>query len=191
MSDFTATTETNVTQSGVAEISEAAHGTESAGLIHEPLLWVTMAFVTFFVLFGGKLKAVASKALDTRAAKIASELDQAASLRLEAEAIKENYQKKLRESVKEAEGIIAEARAQSARMVNNAETDIKDMLERRMQQMMERIDQQEQHAFDEVRDHVVDITIAAAKSLIIQHFDGITSDQMVRHVLTDLDRKVH
>jgi F-type H+-transporting ATPase subunit b len=159
--------------------------------MHEPKIWLALAFATLIVLFGGKVKRAIGKMLDARAIKIANELEQASALRAEAEALKESYQQKLRESVKEAESIIEDARAQASRMVTNAEAEIKEMMERRMQQMIERINQQELHAFDEVRDHVVDITIAAAKSLIIQHFETISSDQMVRHVLADLDRKVH
>lgn len=187
--ESTAATEA-VTQPGIV-VDASAHATAQASWLHEPLLWVTVAFVTFLVLFSGRLKQILVKALDARAAKIAAELEQAQLLRKEAEALKERYQQKLRESVKEAESIITEARAQAARMVSNAEAEIKELLEQRLQQMSERIDQQEQSALDEVRDHIVDITIAAAKSLIIQHFDGISSEQMVRQVIADLDRKVH
>lgn len=177
------------TTTGVTET--AAQTSFLHELMHEPKTWLALAFVTLLLVFGGKIKHAISKVLDLRAEKIAAELAQAKALRDEAESLRASYEEKLHHSVKEAEGIITDARAQAARLMANAEAEIKESLERRLHHMTERMEQQEQRALDEVRNHIVDITIAAAKSLIVEHFNNISSEQMVQHVIADLDRKVH
>ena len=53
----------------------------------EPRNWVALAFIVFFVLFGRKLWGALAAMLDDRAAKVRAELDEAARLRSEAEAM--------------------------------------------------------------------------------------------------------
>ena len=54
---------------------------EEPGFFAEPRNWVIIAFVLFFVLFGRKLWSALAKMLDDRAAKVRTELDEAARLR--------------------------------------------------------------------------------------------------------------
>jgi F-type H+-transporting ATPase subunit b len=58
----------------------------------EPRTWVALAFIVFFVLFGRKLWGVIAAMLDDRTAKIRAELDEAARLRTEAEAMLKDAQ---------------------------------------------------------------------------------------------------
>jgi len=60
----------------------------------EPRNWVALAFVIFFVLFGKKLWSALAAMLDDRAAKVRTELDEAARLRREAEAMLRDAEKR-------------------------------------------------------------------------------------------------
>lgn len=159
--------------------------------LENPLLWVTLAFVALPALWGRKLVRAVNGGLDTRSAKIDSELKQAAALRAEAEALLADYTQKSIVSVKESEAIVASARAQAVALVINAEAEVKAAMEKRLEQVNKRLQDEEKLALAQVRNHVVDITIAAAKSLVAEHFKTMSGDEMVRFVVSDFDRKMH
>ncbi len=159
--------------------------------LENPLLWVTVAFVVLFALFGRKMVRGAGSALDKRSEKIDAELKQAAALRAEAEALLAEYTQKSLASVKEAEAIIMAAHKQADGMIANAEAELKASMEKRIEQMNKRLADEEKAALTQVRNHVVDITIAAAKSLVADHFRTMSGDEMVRFVVSDFDRKMH
>jgi F-type H+-transporting ATPase subunit b len=160
-------------------------------MLQDPRLWILIAFIATFVLFGRKLTRAGAKALDARSAKIAAELEQAEAIRAEAEALLASYTQKSKDSLREAEAIIAEARKQAEAMIANAEAQTKDHMQKRIEQMNKRLDDEEKLALEQVRNHVVDITIAAAKSLVSDHFRTMSGDEMVRYVVTDMERQIH
>ena len=78
-------------------------------LLENPVFWVSLS--TLFVT-GALIKIltpVVTKAMDKRAAEISEELERAVALREEAQVILAQYQKKQRESLKEAEEIVQKA----------------------------------------------------------------------------------
>lgn len=161
-------------------------------LIHNPVFWVTVSFVGFVLLalkFG--LHKTVATTLDSRAEAIKGELDAAKALREEAEAVLADYKAKQAAHMKEAEEMLANAKREADALRAEAEKSMMVALDARMKSAMERIEQQEQQAINDVRNHVVDITMAAAKDRISQHFSTMSSDDMVRGVLADLERKVH
>lgn len=183
--------------SKVAEtVTETLHEAPPAGfdwhaVLSQPTFWVAMAFVIFFALAGKMLWRALTKGLDGRAERIRQELEEARRLREEAEALLATYRTRHAESMKEAEGILAKARADAARMAQDAEAELKQMLAARTRMAEDKIAQAEKQAVSEVRDHVVDITIAAAKSLIIENLETTPGDELIRRAVADLERKVH
>ena len=57
------------------------------GFFANPANWVLIAFLLFFILFGRKLWAAITAMLDDRTATVKAELEEAAKLRREAEAM--------------------------------------------------------------------------------------------------------
>lgn len=157
----------------------------------DPKAWIAIAFFTFFVLFGRKIGALIATSLDARSARIAQELREAETLRREAEETLARYQQKYQESMKEAEEIIQRARQSAEAMLTQAESDLKEAMQRRTRQAMERIAEEEKLAVQEVRGHVVDITVAAARTIVIEQLQHMAGDEVVRQVIADIERKVH
>lgn len=161
-------------------------------LLQNPTFWVVAAFFGFMAILAKLgLHKKLTGALDNRADSIKSELDAARKLRVEAEAVLAEYKQKQAEQMKEAETMLENARKEADALRKNAEEALLLQMDARMQATMDRIDQQEQQALNDVRDHIVDLTITAAKELISEHFDGLSSDEMIQSVISDLDRKVH
>lgn len=163
----------------------------SMEMLHNPVFWVTVSFVVFLALSGKKIATLLTRALDDRSAKIKHELDEAKKLRVEAENLLADYRKKQAEYLQEAEHMLAKAREDAAEFSHRAEADLKVSLDNRMQQAVDKIAREEAKAIEEVRNHVVDISLAAARTLIVEHIGSLSADDLASMVIGDIERKIH
>jgi F0F1-type ATP synthase membrane subunit b/b' len=60
-----------------------------------------------------------------------------------------------------------------------------------MKQAVEKIEQEEVKAINDVRNHVIDIALAAARAIIIDHVGSLSQEELVKLALSDMERKVH
>lgn len=160
-------------------------------ILHNPLFWVSIAFILMVALSAKKVSVIVVNALDKRSARIRQELEQAKKLRLEAEQILADYKKKQAEYLKEAEHMLAKARRDAEAYNRQAEIELKETLDARLKQAMDKISQEETKAIDEVRNHIVDISIAAARSIIVEHIGNISQEDLVKVVIGDIAHKIH
>jgi len=156
-----------------------------------PTFWVAVSFGVFVLLIFRPIGRFLGKTLDARSAQIASDLAEARRLREEALAMLDMYRKKQQESLKEAEELLAHAKQDAERMAELAESELKSMLDKRMKLASERIAQSETRALQDVREHVVDIAIAAARTLIREHLERSGGKELIRQAATELERKLH
>src|SRR5688572_30130762 len=76
--------------------------------------WVFLGFLVFIgIVIYLKVPAKLAAALDARAARIRSDLEDARRLRLEAQALLAEYQRRRNEATAEAEAIVAQARREA------------------------------------------------------------------------------
>ena len=80
-------------------------------MLSSPEFWVAVAFVIFVALVVWKGSKPILAALDARSNRIRAQIEEARSLRAEAERALGEANRKLREATREAEGILAHARA--------------------------------------------------------------------------------
>lgn len=156
-----------------------------------PKVWVGASFFLFVALMWKPVGRAIASALDDRADKIREELSEATRLREEAQAILLSYQKRQQEVMKEAEELLANAKANANRMAAKAEEDLKKLVESRRKQAMDAIAQAETKAMQDVRDHVVDIAMSAARSLVKEHLSKGSADQLTALAISDIQRKIH
>ena len=157
----------------------------------DPEVWVAVAFVIFIVIAAKPIARAITKGLDARAAKIKAQLDEARALREEAERLLAENQRKQREALKEAEGILARAREEAERLRREAATNLEATFARREKMAMDKIAQAEAQAVADVRNQAVDIAIAAATKLLKANIDSRKGDELVDAAIADLDRKLH
>src|SRR5215475_1716150 len=96
---------------------------EEAGFFAEPRNWVIIAFILFFAIFGRMLWSALAQMLDDRAARVRAELDEAARLRREAEAMLRDAEARRTEALREAQALIAGAKAEAERVAAAAAAD--------------------------------------------------------------------
>ena len=161
-------------------------------LLHDPEFWVAVAFVFVVVVVGGRmLRPQIAKALDDRAARIKTELDEAQALRDEAQRTLAEYQRKQRDALKEAEAIVAHAKAEAERIGKQAALDLEAALERRTRQAEEKIAQEQAKALAEVRGAAVDVAIAAARQIIAQQLDAQAGGALIDQAIAALPQQLH
>ena len=152
---------------------------------------MAVAFVLFVVLLGKILWTKVTEMLDKRSAAIAKSLTDAERLRAEAIAAKTTAEKTLAQATAEAEGIIAQARDEVARMQARAATSLQNAIALREQQALDRIAQSEAAASKQVRDTAVDVALGATRALLREQVGSGKSQDLVDQAITDLPRRLH
>ena len=118
----------------------------------DPTLWVAVGFVIFVAtVLWLKVAKKITDALDGRADAIRKSIDEAASLREEAQQLLAEYQRKQRDAVKETEEMVAHAREEAARLAKEGAKKLEETLKRRELLAVEKIAQAEADAIREVR----------------------------------------
>lgn len=160
-------------------------------LLENPVFWVSLS--TLFVT-GALIKVltpVVTKAMDKRAAEISEELERAVALREEAQVILAQYQKKQRESLKEAEEIVQKANLEARRITREAEQDMEEQLKKRMKLAMDKIEQAERQALQEVQNRIIDVTVAASRSLVDSKLTDKAREELIANATNDVQKKMH
>lgn len=153
--------------------------------------WVAVAFVIFVVALFRPIRRALVTALDGRAAKIRSEIEEAAKLREEARALLNAYQRKQREAIKEAGDIVAQARKEADALRRKGAEELEASIGRREKMAMDRITQAEAEALAQVRNAAVDVAAAATRQLIAQNLDAAKSAGLIDAALTELPARFH
>ena len=154
--------------------------------------WVAVGFVAMIgvFLYAGAPKMI-GKLLDDRALAIKAELDEAARLRAEAEALLADYKRKSANAETEAAAIVDEARADAERIAAEMRTALAAQIERRGKQAQDKIAQAEAAAMAEIRALAADAAAAAAEKLIAARLDEKRAGALVEQSLKDLSSKLN
>jgi F-type H+-transporting ATPase subunit b len=157
-------------------------------LFKDPEFWVLIAFVIAVGFLIYKTKPRITGALDGRPAKIKAELDEAQRLREEAARALAEYQRKQRDALKEAQEIVAHAKAEAERAAAQGERDLEAALERRRRAAQERIALEEAKAVAELRGTAVDVALAAVRRLLGEELDTARRNRLVDDAIAGLPR---
>lgn len=160
-------------------------------LLHDTHIWLLASFVAFIFLMWkfawGKILAM----LDKRIADIKNELETAENLRIEAQELLAQYQRKHRDAMKDAENIIANAAAQAKHFQKQAETELQETMQRREDQLTQRLARMEEAAIAEIRNYAADLSMNAAAQIIADKMDKKTSDDLVKKSISSVSGKLH
>ena len=159
---------------------------------HEAETWVLVAFILFVaVLVYLKVPGKVTTMLDDRANKIASELAEAKRLRVEAQALLAEYQKKRVDAERDAVNIIEQAKREAEAFSNEARAKLSETLDRRSRQAEQKIAQAEAQAVKEVRNIATDLAVAAAGHLIGDTAKGPTGTKLIDDAISQLKSKLN
>ena len=160
-------------------------------LFHDTHIWLLASFVTFlFIMWKFAFSKIISM-LDKRIEAIKSELETAENLRIEAQELLAQYQRKHRDALKDAEDIIANAAAQAKHIQKQAEADLHETMERRENQLAQRLTRMEENAIAEIQGYAADLAMNAAAQIIADKMDKKTSDDLVKKSISSVSGKLH
>ena len=166
-----------------AEHEASALGIQAGG-------WVAVAMLVVFALaLYLRVPALIASILDKKIAGIRDQLDTAAKLRVEAEALKAEYEAKAREAASEAAEIHAHAVEEANRIIAQAKVDAEGLMERRARLAEEKIAAAERTALADVRAAAADAAVRAAGTLIAKHHDEGSDRRLVEQVIGTLDKR--
>ena len=169
----------------LAAAAEAAHGAVEhheapTALLLTPGGWVAASMIAVFaIMLWAKVPAIVAGMLDKQIADIRTQLDEAARLRAEAEALKAEYEKKLRDAAKDAEGMKSAAEAEAKLIVAKAKGDAEALIERRGKSAEEKIAAAERNAIAELRAKAAQAAALAAHGLIAEGHDAAADKKLV------------
>ena len=151
--------------------------------------WVSLAMLVFIgILLWKKVPAAIAGALDKQIADIRRQLDEAKSLRAEAEALRDSYAAKMADAEGQAAQMVAHAQAEADALVAKADVDAADLVARRGRMAEDKIAAAERAALAEVRTKAADAATRAAAVLIATRH-GVTADRtLVDRTIAGLGR---
>jgi len=171
-----------------------ASGTEGEHAATGPMLWglepyqivsVSM-LVLILIMVWKKVPGMITGGLDNKIAAIREQLDEAKSLRGEAEALRNEYAAKIANAEKDAEAMMANAQKEADTIVAKAEDDSKAMIARRKKMAEDKIAAAERDAVDDVRNRAANAATAAAQSLIADKHDAGADAKLADEVIANI-----
>lgn len=175
-------------QPGTEAATGAAYA-ESSVLGIDATMWVALAMLALIlVLVWKKVPGAIAGGLDKQIAAIRTRLDEAKQLRAEAEALRDEYARKLATAEEQAAAMVAHADEEAKALLVKAKTDAEDLIRRRTKMAEDKIAAAERAALDEVRARAADAATRAAAAIIAQKHDAGADKALVDQTIAGLSR---
>ena len=154
--------------------------------------WVAVAFLILMGVFGYfGIHRTLLKALDSRRDRIKAELDDARRLKDEAQKLLAEYRARRETAVREADEIVANAKAEAERIAAEAKTKMDDFVARRTKSAEGKIAMAEAQAMADVRAAAADAAVAAAAMVMSQSVKGSVADDLMAKGIADVRAKLN
>jgi F-type H+-transporting ATPase subunit b len=135
-----------------------------------------------------KVPSAIGRLLDRQIESIRTQLADAARLRSEAEALRDEYQAKAEAADAERRTLLERAQHEAEAMVEQAKANTAALIGRRQRIAEEKIAAAERHALDEVRAHAAIVTAAAAAKLLSEELGAEADKAMVDKTIMELGK---
>jgi F-type H+-transporting ATPase subunit b len=175
--------------SGVAAPEEAHHAPDPTALGLNSTGWVGLAALVVLIgMVAVKVPGKIAAMLDKNIAGIRDQLNEAAALRRDAEALKAEYEAKAAAAQADAEATRANAHAEAQAIVAKAKVDAEDLMARRTRMAEDKIAAAERAAIAEVRAKTAAAATAAAATLIAGAHDADADRALVNKAIGGIGR---
>ena len=155
-------------------------------------LWVAVGLLLFFgILIVVGVPKLLAGALDAKAAKIQSELDEAARLRAEAEALLAQIRQEKAEADAQAAEMLKAAEADARRLEEESKVKLEETLARRQQLAERRIAQAEAQASAEVKAAAADLAARAAEQILTARVASQKTDPLLDDAIAQIGSRLN
>ena len=153
-------------------------------LFDTALLAIAVFFL--FMLMSYLLFDPARKLLKDRQEKIENDIDTARSDKEKAQALKAEYEEKLKNVDKEAELILSEARQKALKNQNKIVDDAKEEASRIIKRAQEEAELEKKHAMDDVKQEMIQIASLMAQKVVAASINTQIQDTLVEETLKEI-----
>jgi F-type H+-transporting ATPase subunit b len=159
--------------------------------LQEAETWVAIGLLILIAaLVWAKVPAMAIKALDARGVAIQAELDEAMRLREEAEALLASIKIQREHAQQIAVEMIANARADSERLRDEAAAKLEETIARRQLMAERKIATAEAQAATDVKAAAADLAAQLAESVLAARLAGLKSDPLIDGAVAQMAGKL-
>lgn len=167
----------------------AEHHAEPSALGMGPGAWVALAMLILIgIMLWKKVPAMIGAMLDSKIATIRQQLDEAAALRTEAEALKAEYQQRLSALDAETAALRERAQIEADAVVAKAQQESQQLIARRQKMAEDRIAAAERTAIADVREQATRAAVAAATQLIAERHDAASDRALIDAAIAQVAR---
>ncbi|MDP9126842.1 MAG: F0F1 ATP synthase subunit B [Pseudomonadota bacterium] len=149
-----------------------------SGLLNDPIFFYAVAYVLFLLVAWVFVRKPGLEWIDGEINKIRDELEEARSLRLEAEAALANAKAKKFAALAEADSIVKHAKDEASRLQQEAAANLKSLLARHEQHALERIALSEHEALAKVRTVAVDMAMSLVRKTLAERLDDASATKL-------------
>lgn len=172
-------------------LAEAAHGAaehaEANALGLGPGGWVALSMIALIVIMLYlKVPALVASMLDKKIDGIRKMLDEAATLRAEAEALKAEYEQKVANATKHAEELKTAAEHEAKLIVEKAKVDAAALITRREKMAEDKIAAAERTAIADLRAKAAEAAAVAARGLIRENHSAAADKALVDQAISGI-----
>ena len=159
--------------------------------IANPEFWVGVGLILFIaIVIWAKAPAMIAGKLDETAAKIQTDLDEAARIRAEAEALLATIRAEREETERQATAMLAAAKADVAQMEIEAKAKLEEQIKRRAEMAERKIAQSEAQAQADVKAAAVDLAAQIAEQVLVARLAAGGSDSLVDAAIGQIGTKL-
>jgi len=158
---------------------------------HGTTTWYIFSFIIFaYIIWKHGIPAL-NALLDNKIEAIKKELEVSESLRVEAQEMLAQYQRKHRDAVQEAETIIQQAQDSAEKIKDKAKLELEETMTRREAQLAERLQRMEDNAFAQIQTHAANLAVGAANQIISDKLDKKINAQLVEQSIGQIDKHIN
>ena len=159
-------------------------------LLQDTHIWYLFSFLIFCAIAYKMGRHHVINKLDTHIATVRSELEQAENLRVEAQELLAQYQRKQRDALKDADEIIENAKKHADEIRKNAEKDIDQQMARKNAQLEQRLKRMEQNAIDEMQHYASELAINATREIITHNLDETARKKLISNSIENVANRI-
>ncbi len=160
--------------------------------MQNPPFMVLVGFLLFLALvLYLKVPGLISDMLNKRAEGIRKDLDEARSLREEAQTILASYERKQKEVKEQAQRIIDHAKEEAAIAAEQARKDLEASIARRLAAAEDQIASAQAAAVKEVRDTAISVAVGAAGDVIAKSMTATEANKLIDAAIKEAEAKLH
>ena len=135
-------------------------------ILSDSHIWVTISFLFFVIMSYKAGKRVLFALLDKRIREIKHEIDTAESIRVQAQELLAQYQRKQKDTAIEAQNIIEKAHEHAEQIKKRAEEELEISMQRKEAQLKERIRLMEIKSKKDIKNYAIDMVVSATEDAI-------------------------